>query len=101
LAFSSAIYRRWGALYDVRRLGCAAVPPASDGVLTGVAGDRPVRRRARDRELAAGGRSNLESARAGRSARRPSRSTLGAAYQKLGVSSRTQLAPLVSMNGAR
>ncbi|HZX69022.1 MAG TPA: helix-turn-helix transcriptional regulator, partial [Candidatus Elarobacter sp.] len=92
-----AIYRRCGAAYDVRRLeGKRSVTPAhapreAVGAMLELS--------AREREiatLAARGQSNLEIARALSISYKTVEKHLGSVYQKLGVSSRTQLAPYVT-----
>ena len=90
------LFRRCGAAYDVRRLGgehsgnLGASSPITqtENLLSG-----------REREvamLAARGRSNLEIARALSITHKTVEKHLGSAYQKLGISSRVQLAPLIN-----
>jgi len=74
------LYRRCGALHDVRRLSSAS---EIEGLLS-----------ARELEvatLAAGGRSNMEIARELSITHKTVEKHLGSAYQKLNISSRTQL----------
>lgn len=88
------LYRRCGAVHDVRRLqpgAAAGVEPESDeaaGVLS-----------PREREiatLAARGRSNLDIARDLSISHKTVEKHLASVYQKLGVSSRTSLGPYVN-----
>ncbi|MGA8575527.1 MAG: AAA family ATPase [Candidatus Cybelea sp.] len=77
-----ALYRRCGAAYDMRRLD--GERPADRAVLS-----------EREREiadLAAGGRSNLEIAHRLSISHKTVEKHLGSAYQKLGISSRSELA---------
>ena len=97
-----AIYRRCGALYDVRRL--EALRSAERLEVPSDIADPTFALSVREREvatLAARGRTNLEIARELSISYKTVEKHLGAAYQKLGVTSRTQLAPLVSANGTR
>ncbi|HEX3468196.1 MAG TPA: AAA family ATPase [Candidatus Elarobacter sp.] len=85
------IYRRCGALYDVRRLGGERAPATRDGTLPV---SPAVDLSAREREiavLAARGRSNLEIARELTISYKTVEKHLGSVYQKLGITSRTQL----------
>jgi DNA-binding CsgD family transcriptional regulator/tetratricopeptide (TPR) repeat protein len=92
-----AIYRRCGAAYDVRRLESERSPAPVRAAQEAVS--EAVELSAREREiatLAAAGQSNLEIARALSISYKTVEKHLGSAYQKLGVSSRTQLAPHVT-----
>lgn len=86
VAAALALFRRCGAAYDVRRL-------------ERVDGMDPTRLlSAREREivaLAAGGRSNVEIARALSITHKTVEKHLGSAYQKLQISSRSELAAIV------
>jgi DNA-binding CsgD family transcriptional regulator/tetratricopeptide (TPR) repeat protein len=92
-----AIYRRCGAAYDVRRLeGERSVTPAHAPRDTVGA---TLELSAREREiaaLAARGQSNLEIARGLSISHKTVEKHLGSVYQKLGVSSRAQLASYVT-----
>jgi DNA-binding NarL/FixJ family response regulator len=92
-----AIYGRCGAAYDVRRLERErSVTPAHAADET--AGET-VELSARELEiatLAARGQSNLEIARALSISYKTVEKHLGSVYQKLGVNSRTQLAPYLT-----
>ncbi len=97
-AAAFAIYRRIGALADVRRLersGESDAPPAH----VAAAATRPVGLSNREGEIAAlvaRGRSNLEIARELAISHKTVEKHLGSIYQKLGFSSRAQLAAHVS-----
>ncbi len=93
-----AIYRRCGAAYDARRLEAerASVPQAARA--SEPAGPIP-ELSSREREIAglvSRGRSNLEIARELSISYKTVEKHLGSVYQKLGVSSRTQLAAYLS-----
>jgi DNA-binding CsgD family transcriptional regulator len=92
-----AIYRRCGAVYDVRRLEAErAAPPAH---APGESALAVLELSAREREvatLAAGGQSNLEIARELSISYKTVEKHLGSVYQKLGVTSRTQLGQYVT-----
>jgi DNA-binding NarL/FixJ family response regulator/tetratricopeptide (TPR) repeat protein len=89
-----AIYRRCGARYDVRRIeGRRPAAPASVPHGTGSAALEPSAREREIAMLAAGGQSNVEIARALSISYKTVEKHLGSLYAKLGVSSRTQLAP--------
>lgn len=92
-----AIYGRCGAAYDVRRLERErSVTPAH---VAGETAGETVELSARELEiatLAARGQSNLEIARALSISYKTVEKHLGSVYQKLGVNSRTQLAPYLT-----
>jgi predicted ATPase/DNA-binding CsgD family transcriptional regulator len=104
LAAASAVYERCGAAHDVRRLSPVSangprIAPADDVRLDGVAGLSE-----REREVAAlvaAGLSNLEIARRLAISQKTVEKHLGSAYQKLGFSSRAQLAAHIARPGAR
>ena len=93
-----AIYRRCGAAYDVRRLEreptVTPEPAAGESIAAAPALS------ARERDIAtraARGQSNLEIARELSISYKTVEKHLASVYQKLGVSSRTQLAPYLSV----
>jgi DNA-binding CsgD family transcriptional regulator len=91
-----AIYRRCGADYDVRRLeGRSAMPALVSRDTAGAALDLSARER-QIATLAARGQSNLDIARALSISHKTVEKHLGSVYQKLGVSSRAQLASHVT-----
>jgi DNA-binding CsgD family transcriptional regulator len=99
-----AIYRRCGAVYDERRLRGATgasttgALPETNGPVTAAPTLSP-----REREIAvlvARGNSNVEIARALAISHKTVEKHLGSVYQKLGFSSRTQLAAHVGSEGA-
>lgn len=87
-----AIYRRCGAAYEVRRL---AAPRRADGPVARRPAEPVAALSEREREIAAlvaGGRSNVEIARGLSISHKTVEKHLGSVYQKLGLTSRTQLA---------
>ncbi|HZO94907.1 MAG TPA: AAA family ATPase [Candidatus Baltobacteraceae bacterium] len=93
-----AVYRRCGALFDVRRLEALSAPaprtpaPRVDGEPIGTLSSR-------EREialLAAEGRSNVEIARGLCISYKTVEKHLGSVYQKLGITSRAQLAAFLA-----
>jgi len=92
-----AIYRRCGADYDVRRLEGerSATPALVSRDAAGAALDLSARER-QIATLAARGQSNLDIARALSISHKTVEKHLGSVYQKLGVSSRAQLASHVT-----
>jgi len=102
---ASAVYGRCGAAYDVRRLARRSAPVVSAAVATnGVDAPRDASLSAREREIAelvAEGCSNLEIAHRLAISQKTVEKHLGSAYQKLGFSSRAQLAAHVGRPRAR
>jgi len=103
-----ALYRTCGAAHDVRRLeragtapaaGAAPAPPASAAGKSARNGDVLSTREREIAALVARGMSNFEIGRALSISPKTVEKHLGSAYQKLGFSTRAQLAAHASQNG--
>jgi DNA-binding NarL/FixJ family response regulator len=100
-ASAAALFRRCGALYDVRRIEEAQGAVASESIDETAAMLALLSPREREiATLAAGGRTNLEIAKTLSITHKTVEKHLSAAYRKVGVSSRAALRPYVLRGGA-